>query len=93
MFMSEGGSINSLLFLMSRGVLPMKGMYIHIPFCHQICHYCDYNKVFFANQPVDEYIESMGQELQLMKEEHISFDQLETIFIGEGHQPHSLNSN
>ncbi len=41
----------------------MRGMYIHIPFCHQICFYCDFNKVFFKNQPVDEYIESIGNEL------------------------------
>ena len=46
----------------------MRGMYIHIPFCHQICHYCDFNKVFFKNQPVDEYIESIGKELAIMKE-------------------------
>ena len=43
----------------------MKGMYIHIPFCHQICHYCDFNKVFFKNQPVDEYIESIGKEFAI----------------------------
>lgn len=65
-------------------------MYIHIPFCHQICHYCDFNKVFFDNQPVDEYVESVGQELQLMKEEGISFAQLETVFIGGG-TPTSLS--
>lgn len=77
---------------MRKGDLRMKGMYIHIPFCHQICHYCDYNKVFFANQPVDEYIESLGQELRLMKEdETISFEQLETIFIGGG-TPTSLSA-
>lgn len=68
----------------------MRGMYIHIPFCHQICHYCDFNKVFFDNQPVDEYIESIGQELQLMKEEGVQFTQLETVFIGGG-TPTSLS--
>lgn len=70
----------------------MRGMYIHIPFCHQICHYCDFNKVFFDNQPVDEYIESIGQELQLMKKEGLSFEQLETVFIGGG-TPTSLSEN
>lgn len=69
----------------------MRGMYIHIPFCHQICHYCDFNKVFFDNQPVDEYIESIGQELQLMKEEGIQFSTLETVFIGGG-TPTSLSA-
>lgn len=62
----------------------MRGMYIHIPFCHQICHYCDFNKVFFKNQPVDEYIESIGTELAIMKEEGHSFKNLETVFLGGG---------
>ena len=68
----------------------MRGMYIHIPFCHQICHYCDFNKVFFKNQPVDEYIESMGKELALMKADGISFKGVETVFLGGG-TPTSLS--
>ncbi|KAA0965433.1 oxygen-independent coproporphyrinogen III oxidase [Sporosarcina sp. ANT_H38] len=68
----------------------MRGMYIHIPFCHQICHYCDFNKVFFKNQPVDEYIESMGQELAIMRQEGISFKEVETVFLGGG-TPTSLS--
>ena len=27
--------------------------YVHIPFCTQICYYCDFSKVFIKNQPVD----------------------------------------
>ena len=52
----------------------MRGVYIHIPFCQQICHYCDFNKVFFKNQPVDQYIESIGKEFYYMKEAGYSFD-------------------
>ena len=65
-------------------------MYIHIPFCHQICHYCDFNKVFFKNQPVDKYIESIGQELALMKMDGVSFENIETVFLGGG-TPTSLS--
>ncbi|MHA6260362.1 radical SAM family heme chaperone HemW [Sporosarcina sp. CAU 1771] len=68
----------------------MRGMYIHIPFCHQICHYCDFNKVFFKNQPVDKYIESIGKELELMKQEGASFNEVETVFLGGG-TPTSLS--
>ncbi|MDN4607069.1 radical SAM family heme chaperone HemW [Sporosarcina highlanderae] len=68
----------------------MRGMYIHIPFCHQICHYCDFNKVFFKNQPVDEYIESIGNELSILVEEGHSFKNLETVFLGGG-TPTSLS--
>ncbi|MEK3934141.1 radical SAM family heme chaperone HemW [Sporosarcina sp. FSL W7-1349] len=68
----------------------MRGIYIHIPFCHQICHYCDFNKVFFKNQPVDEYIESIGEELAILQEEGNSFDEVETVFLGGG-TPTSLS--
>lgn len=65
-------------------------MYIHIPFCHQICFYCDFNKVFFKNQPVDEYIESIGNELAIMAKDGHSFEGLETVFLGGG-TPTSLS--
>jgi putative oxygen-independent coproporphyrinogen III oxidase len=69
----------------------MKGIYIHIPFCHQICHYCDFNKVFFKNQPVDEYIESIGMEFAIMKRDGFSFANIETVFLGGG-TPTSLSA-
>lgn len=61
------------------------GLYIHIPFCHQICFYCDFNKVFFKNQPVDEYIDCLGEELLMMREEGMfGAEGPLTIFIGGG---------
>ena len=62
----------------------VKGLYIHIPFCHQICFYCDFNKVFFKDQPVDAYIDSLGKELALWKQEGALDKPLETIFLGGG---------
>nr|WP_106780024.1 radical SAM family heme chaperone HemW [Lysinibacillus timonensis] len=68
-----------------------RGVYIHIPFCHQICNYCDFNKVFFKNQPVDEYIEAIGKEIELIKREvPEQFSQIETIYLGGG-TPTSLS--
>lgn len=62
-----------------------RGVYIHIPFCHQICHYCDFNKFFFKNQPVDEYIEALGEEMRLtVSMNPTAFQQIETIFLGGG---------
>ena len=53
--------------------------YVHIPFCTQICYYCDFSKVFIKNQPVDSYLE------QLIEEYH-SYDikKLRTLYIGGG---------
>lgn len=67
----------------------VRGVYIHIPFCHQICNYCDFNKFFFHNQPVDEYIEALGQEMALWADD-LKNAEIETIFIGGG-TPTSLS--
>lgn len=70
----------------------IRGVYIHIPFCHQICHYCDFNKFYFKNQPVDAYIEALGEEMRLWTMKHPeSFQQIETIFLGGG-TPTALSS-
>jgi len=51
--------------------------YVHIPFCTQICYYCDFSKVFIKNQPVDSYLEHLI-------EEYDSYDikKLRTLYIG-----------
>lgn len=62
-----------------------RGVYIHIPFCHQICNYCDFNKFYFKNQPVDEYIEALGKEMALVTKKYPEhFCNIETIFLGGG---------
>ena len=38
--------------------------YVHIPFCTQICYYCDFSKVFIKNQPVDSYLEHLLEEFR-----------------------------
>ncbi len=60
-----------------------RGIYIHIPFCHQICNYCDFNKVFFKNQPVDEYIEALGEEMRMWASDYKDH-KIETVFLGGG---------
>ncbi|MCM3761529.1 radical SAM family heme chaperone HemW [Alkalihalobacillus oceani] len=57
--------------------------YVHIPFCEQICYYCDFNKVFLKNQPVDEYIEALLLEMERTLEAQPT-DRLKTIYIGGG---------
>ena len=53
--------------------------YVHIPFCTQICYYCDFSKVFIKNQPADNYLEHLLQEFN-------SYDiqKLRTLYIGGG---------
>ncbi|KEZ51079.1 radical SAM family heme chaperone HemW [Metabacillus indicus] len=67
----------------------VQAAYFHIPFCEQICHYCDFNKVFLKNQPVDEYLDSMHKEMKNTVKKTPA-DRLKTIFIGGG-TPTALN--
>ena len=60
-----------------------KALYIHIPFCDQICSYCDFPKVFSKGQDKDAYIDSLLLELDLYKKK-VGFDDLKTIYFGGG---------
>ncbi len=40
-----------------------QSVYIHIPFCQQICHYCDFTKFFYNEQSADDYIDALKQEI------------------------------
>lgn len=53
--------------------------YVHIPFCTQICYYCDFSKVFIKNQPVDDYLQALIREF-----ESYDIEQLRTLYIGGG---------
>ena len=53
--------------------------YVHIPFCTQICYYCDFSKVFIKNQPVDSYLEHLLEEFRFY-----DIQKLSTLYIGGG---------
>ena len=56
-----------------------KSLYIHIPFCHKICDYCDFTKLqYFRNFAID-YLKALKDELD-------SYDikDLKTIYVGGG---------
>ncbi len=64
-----------------------KSIYIHIPFCRQICNYCDFNKFLIDNQPVGQYLDALGKEFKL-----VGAKEAKTIFIGGG-TPSALTVN
>ena len=53
--------------------------YVHIPFCTQICYYCDFSKVFIKNQPVDAYLQALIPPFA-----RSAITQLRTLYIGGG---------
>lgn len=60
----------------------MAGLYIHIPFCKQACHYCDFH---FSTQhdQMDNLCKALQQELVLQKD-FLGGESLQTIYVGGG---------
>jgi oxygen-independent coproporphyrinogen-3 oxidase len=60
----------------------MSGIYIHIPFCKQACHYCDFH-FSTSMKKKEEMILAIAKELQLRKKEFEN-EVVETIYFGGG---------
>ncbi|WP_418636259.1 radical SAM family heme chaperone HemW [Winogradskyella sp.] len=60
----------------------MSGIYIHIPFCKQACHYCDFH-FSTSLKKKDELINALCKELELRKGEFKN-SSVETIYFGGG---------
>lgn len=61
---------------------PMAGIYIHIPFCKQACHYCDFHfSTSFKYK--DELLLALLKEIGLQKS-YFGGETVETIYFGGG---------
>lgn len=60
----------------------MSGIYIHIPFCKQACHYCDFH-FSTSLKKRDELVVALAKELVLRKDE-FKKTAVETIYFGGG---------
>ena len=65
----------------------INSVYIHIPFCSDICSYCDFCKIFYNDKLVDRYLLELDKEIKSRYKNKI----INTIYIGGG-TPSSLNS-
>lgn len=60
----------------------LAGIYIHIPFCKQACHYCDFH-FSTAKTYTSQMVETLIQELVMRKKE-LKNESVETIYFGGG---------
>ena len=63
-----------------------KGVYIHIPFCNNICNYCDFCKMYYNKKWLDDYLNALESEIK----EKYKNDIITSIYIGGG-TPTSLD--
>ncbi len=54
--------------------------YIHIPFCNNICSYCDFSKMFYDKKIVKKYLEELKNDINT----NYKGEKLNTIYIGGG---------
>ncbi len=67
----------------------MAGIYLHIPFCHRRCHYCDfYTSVNFTHLEI--FYHSLLKEIELRKDFFSKNTSVDTIYFGGG-TPSVLN--
>jgi oxygen-independent coproporphyrinogen III oxidase len=60
----------------------MAGIYFHIPFCKQACHYCDFH--FSTNLTIrSAMVESLMKELKIQRH-YLGGEKIETIYFGGG---------
>ena len=64
----------------------MKSCYIHIPFCDNICTYCDFCKLKYNEDWVNRYLDSLENEIR----NYYKGEKIRTLYIGGG-TPSVLN--
>ena len=63
------------------------GLYIHVPFCSQICHYCDFAKTANWDETlVNRYFQFLQRELSIWKRDYIKPNNLKlgSVYLGGG---------
>ncbi len=59
------------------------GLYLHIPFCNQICPYCPYNKEIYHSEDADRYAKAIIKEIDIYAE-MIGRKPMTSLYIGGG---------
>ena len=68
-----------MLCFYNEGVINMRGIYIHIPFCVRKCNYCDFASYPSKRELEDRYIGSLVEDISLRKGTNA-----DTVYIGGG---------
>ncbi|PSR26655.1 MAG: hypothetical protein C7B46_19830 [Sulfobacillus benefaciens] len=73
-------------FLKTPSLSPgLKGMYIHVPFCETLCHFCPFYKIVGTDDRIENYVQALETELRMRAQEPRILEwTFDTIYIGGG---------
>ena len=60
------------------------GLYIHIPFCREICDFCPYNKILYDSEKMSRFVESLKAEAEMNCSRIPEGARLRSIYFGGG---------
>lgn len=60
------------------------GLYVHIPFCENICKFCPYCKVKYEKQLCDSYINHLLEEITLVSKKMLDKKEVTSLYFGGG---------
>ncbi|MBP8154450.1 MAG: radical SAM protein, partial [Nitrospira sp.] len=62
-----------------------RGLYIHVPFCHQRCHFCAFYLEIHHARAAEEFLGSLLTELRLYGEQRLfGSEPLQSVYFGGG---------
>ena len=69
-----------------------RGLYIHVPFCHQRCHFCAFYLEIHHARAAEDFLGSLLTELRLYSEQRLfGSEPLQSVYFGGG-TPTTLSS-
>lgn len=60
------------------------GLYVHIPFCKQLCSFCPYCKVRYEESIYQNYISALIKEIELVGKQSQSKKSVTSLYFGGG---------
>lgn len=60
------------------------GLYVHIPFCRQICKFCPYCKELYSEEKCSRYIQRLISEIHMVGSTLTERKQVTSLYIGGG---------
>jgi oxygen-independent coproporphyrinogen III oxidase len=75
-------------WIVESAIVPMLGLYVHIPFCSAICNYCNFNRGLFNAALKERYVDALTTEISRGGESSLERggqrSRADTIYFGGG---------